>query len=130
MSPVYYVVIIEFYKPNNSMRIVPANRLLIQPTVQCKWIEQHNTIEFILDDVVQQRFQACWAGYCERNWQKPGEEATLANFLSSKIGRSFECHNDDAVFSLMAGADFIQHKYSSFHLKFQQPNLVWSIEHR
>ncbi len=103
------------------MKIVPLNRLLIQPTVQCKWIEQHKTIEFLLDENMQRLFASVWQAYLAFSCQE------LVLFLDSDVGRSYELHNHDILFALLAGADFIYHKYPQFQIAFQQPNLTWSI---
>ena len=119
------------------MKIVPLNRLLIQPTVQCKWIEQHKTIEFVLDEATQRSFEMCWQAYTEftinaeivlSTDESETPTASIISFLNSAVGRRFELHNDDVIFALLAGADFIQKKYPQFTIQCGRPNLKWSID--
>ncbi len=103
------------------MKYVPENRLLIQPTVQLKWIEQHQSIEFKLPEELQRSFDEIWCAYCA------GGHENIASFLADSKSHHFELHQHDALFALLTGADYISNLYDSFQCKVLAPNLVWSI---
>jgi hypothetical protein len=102
------------------MKIVPVNRLLLQPTVQLKWIEQHDEIEFEISEEDQLRFKDVWQAF-------KTSQATLPEFLNDPIYFEFNLHEDDTLISLLTGADYISQKYPEFQLSFLKPNLVWSV---
>jgi hypothetical protein len=105
------------------MKIVPINRLLLQPTVQLKWIEQHGEIEFIQPKSILETYQLVWAAYIQ------SQPTHVVDFLDSKLGRDFQLHEQDEVFSLLVGADYIRKKHPCFHQNFSKPNLIWTIKH-
>jgi len=103
------------------VRIVPLNRLLNQPTVQLKWIEQHKQIEFVLDKGVQLAFEQVWKLFQESH------AASLFEFLNSEDLEQFCLVEDDHLFALLTGADYIINRYPDFSYELNQPNLVWAI---
>ena len=103
------------------MRVVPLNRLLIQPTVQLSWIEQHRRIEFVLDAALQALFNRLWSLY------QADSAVTVPAFLTSASAQPFNLVDDDRLFALLVGADYIQKKYPQFRVELGQANLVWAI---
>lgn len=103
------------------MRVVPETRILIQPTVQLKWIEQHRSIEFQLNAQQQNDFKKIWLMY-EQSGQR-----SVAQFLNSSVGFSQALFEEDLNFSLLIGADHIHQRYETFQMRFHQPELIWSI---
>jgi hypothetical protein len=101
------------------MQKVPVNRLLIQPTVQLKWLEQHKRIEFLVSARLQSEF--LWL------WRKMGSQR-FSEFVVQKETEAYELYNNDHLFALLTGADYIRALYPSFAVECHQPNLVWSIE--
>jgi hypothetical protein len=104
------------------MRIVPENRLLLQPTIQLKWIEQHGEIEFVQPKPVLRTFEQVWTTFAQ------GALGSIPEFLATNEGRSFYLHENDRVFSLLVGADFILKKHPCFCQDFSKTNLIWSIK--
>lgn len=102
------------------MKIVPINRLLLQPTIQQQWLDQNGEIEFELAEGIQKTYQQAWQLFQTGGFQ------TLAQFVSSEEALAFELHERDEVISLLVGADHMAQRYENFHQKFFQPNLVWS----
>lgn len=102
------------------MRLVPMNRLLIQPTVQLKWLEQHGSIEFILEEGVLERFEKLWE--LLRQTKTP-----FNDFLISDDATEWSLHDDDSVFALLTGADYISNRYPSFTAECYDGRLFWSI---
>lgn len=105
------------------MRMVPPNRLLLQPTIQKQWLEQYGEIEFQLAEPTQIQFQQIWNRFQESHFK------TLAEFVASMQAKDLDLHEQDELFSLLVGAAFIQQHYANFSQRFLQPNLVWSIRH-
>ena len=103
------------------MKIVPENRLLIQPTVQMHWIEQHGSIEFMISETDQELFDAVWQLY-----QSSGVRS-LVDFLMLEQARPLELQENDQLFALLCGADFIRNHYPSFKYQIGPKNLVWTI---
>lgn len=100
------------------MQRVPLDRLLIQPTVQLKWIEQHREIEFLISTRLQNEFSELWS--------KLGT-ARFADFVQSEHATEYQLHNRDHLFALLTGADYIRALHPSFAIKAHQPNLLWTI---
>jgi len=103
------------------VRVVPLNRLLIQPTVQLSWLERHRRIEFVLDTHLQAEFYRLWALY---RADGPGD---LPEFLSRPALQPFNLVHHDRLFALLVGADYILRQYETFSVDFGQANLVWTI---
>lgn len=100
------------------MQTVPFNRLLNQPTVQLKWLEQHRSIEFVVPAELRQRFMHLW----------PQVEATrLALFVQQDQAQSYRLYDDDPLFALLAGADYITTRHASFQVAEARQRLIWSI---
>lgn len=102
------------------MKIVPLNRLLIQPTVQRQWIDQHQTLEFQIDSPLQRRFQQLWT--CFQECSQP-----MAQFMVSDQSAWFNLSEEDHLFALLVGADHLNNRYPHFSIHYLQPNLLWSI---
>lgn len=100
------------------MQNVPLNRLLNQPTVQLKWIEQHKEIEFQVSEKLQNQFLIVW---------KLISEVRLAEFVKMDAAIEFQLHDHDHLFALLTGADYIRELHPSFAIRLHQPNMVWSI---
>ncbi len=103
------------------MKNVPLNRLLIQPTVQLKWIEQHREIELMLTADLQLRFDRLWKCY------KNSQFGHIHAFLNSDLACQLNLVEDDELFALVVGADYIASHHNSFGYVINQPNLVWRI---
>jgi len=103
------------------VRVVPRNRLLIQPPVQLSWLEQHRRIEFVLDEPVKRQFQRLWSLYQD---DKP---ADMPAFLSRPAVQAFNLVNHDQLFALLVGADYIQRQYGTFAVDSGHANLAWAI---
>ncbi|WP_196158064.1 hypothetical protein [Reinekea sp. G2M2-21] len=106
------------------MRVVPENRLLIQPTVQRKWILQHRTIEFVLPLSVQQTYWQIWQQYQDTGYP------SLHDYLNSDAASALALHECDQIFALMVGADAMRREFAVFWQSLNRPNLVWSIDER
>lgn len=104
------------------MRIVPENRLLIQPTVQLKWIEQHGAIEFQLSETDQAEFLARWAHFTK------SDLSSLHDYLNTDEVVGADLFENDKLFALLTGADFIRQKYEQFQCGVENSRLVWRIE--
>ena len=103
------------------MRLVPANRLLIQPTVQRQWLEQHQTIELQLSEAAQRSFQTLWTQFLHSAAANPFA------FINCAAAQPYCLHEDDLNFALLVGAAHIRERYPQFTMRFFQPALVWSI---
>ncbi|EAR09082.1 hypothetical protein [Reinekea blandensis] len=103
------------------MRVVPANRLLIQPTVQLSWIRQHGDLEFVVAKDVQDRFLRAWTRY------RASDHPSLAAFLADDQTLELALHEDDAVFALLTGADTIESALGPLRMATHQPNLTWTL---
>lgn len=103
------------------MRLVPENRILIQPSVQLQWLEQNRTIEFVLTETQQKKFQEIWKIY------QQSHTTSLVDFLNSDTALALELFDDDLNFSLLTGADYIGQRHANFTQQFFQPELVWSL---
>ncbi len=104
------------------MRVVPENRLLIQPTVQRKWLLQHRTIEFVLPMSVQQTYWQIWQAYQDSGYP------SLHDYLNSDVASELALHECDQIFALMVGADAMHQEFAVFRQSLNRPNLVWSID--
>jgi hypothetical protein len=104
------------------MRIVPTNRLLLQPTIQLKWIEQHGEIEFIQPKSILDTYHLVWSAFALSRFSH------VVDFLTSELAKEYQLHEQDEVFSLLVGADYIQKKHPCFNQDFTKPNLIWSIK--
>ena len=103
------------------MRVVPADRLLIQPTVQLSWIRQHGNLEFVVSADVQDRFLQAWSRY------RASGHLTLVAFLADDQTLDLALHEDDAVFALLTGADAIESALGPLRMATHQPNLTWTL---
>lgn len=101
------------------MKYVPLNRLLIQPTVQMKWLEQNGSIEFLIEAALQDEFLALRSAMGELRFPE---------FVRSPLSEAYDLHEKDHLFALLMGVDYIQKKYPNLSVKAHQPNLVWSID--
>lgn len=100
------------------MRVVPANRLLIQPTVQLKWFQQHGELEFVLEDALQLRFLQAWTEF-------QASHNSLISFLNDPANLHYRFYEDDHLFALITGADFIASHAGPLDIRIHQPNLTW-----
>ena len=101
--------------------MVPLTRLLIQPTGQLSWIEQHRGIEFVLDAALQAQFNQLWSLY------QTDSAGTVPAFLKTAVAQPFNLVDDDRLFALLVGADYIQQKHPQFRVELGQANLIWVI---
>lgn len=67
-----------------------------------------------------QRFETLWLLLCERN-------IAFREFLISADALAWTLHNDDTLFALLTGADYISQRYPSFEVQIQSGRLIWSI---
>lgn len=105
------------------MRIVPIGRVLIQPTVQLGWLKQHGQIEFALDTAVQQQFMRIWTDY-----RKAGR-SSLVTFLNHPETDGYQLYENDVLFALLTGADYISNIHPDLCIRACQPNLIWTLPH-
>jgi hypothetical protein len=103
------------------LRQVPLNRLLIQPTVQLSWIEQHRELDFEVSYELRIDFFDVWHQYSE------SEAQSIDAFLLTDVGRVWELHERDHLFALLVGADYIRSRHASFQATEQGPFLRWAI---
>ena len=100
------------------MQRVPLNRLLNQPTVQLKWLEQHQSLEFDIPASLQQRFLQLWPDVAKIG---------LARFVQQPQAQDYQLYNDDLLFALLAGADYILARQPSFTAQLSDSYLIWTI---
>lgn len=105
------------------MRVVPANRVLIQPTIQYRWLEQHKTIEFSIDAELMTTFLRLWQFYLEQHCPAP------VHFFNLLIEQGYELYDQDALFSLLSGAIYAHQQEAPFSVGRFEHRLTWSIDH-
>lgn len=104
------------------MKNVPLDRLLIQPTVQLSWIEQHRELFFQYDEDLLAEFFELWTEY------KTSQCFNIADYLNSANGRRRELHEDDHLFALLVGADYISTRHPTFTAEKQNALMCWQID--
>lgn len=103
------------------MRQVPENRLLLQPTLQAQWLEQHRLLEFILPAALQSQFASLWQSY-----QSAGC-CSLVAYLNTEAALCLELYDKDKLFALLVGTDFVSRRFFNFSFTIHQPALVWRL---
>lgn len=103
------------------MRVVPGDRLLIQPTVQLSWIRQHGELEFQVPAELQAQFRVLWQRY------QATALPTVGDFVKDAQAQPFLLHENDQLFALLVGADYITSHLGPVDILTGQPNLLWRL---
>ncbi|MFQ3231680.1 hypothetical protein [Reinekea sp.] len=103
------------------MQKVPIDKILIQPTVQYRWLEQNGSIEFSLPTEVLEKIASLWQLYLEALPTNPSD------FLQTSNVASFELFNDDLLFALFTGASYALTRTEAFQLTIKDTQMLWSI---
>lgn len=102
------------------MQFVPQTKLLIQPRVQLSWIEQHGWIQFQLEEALISRFQHCWQ-------LMTSDGVFFKDYIRQPHSTEWQLEEDDSLFALLIGADWIKQKYPSFEIDTNASRLTWRI---
>lgn len=105
------------------MQKVPIDKILIQPTVQYRWLEQNGTIEFSLPTTLLVQFADLWQLYLDASPVKPSE------FLQADNIETFDLVNNDLLFALFTGASYALTQTESFRLNIKAAQMTWTISH-
>lgn len=104
------------------MQKVPIDKILIQPTVQYRWLEQNGMIEFSLEEAVLIEFNRLWQLYCECL------PIPVTEFLTLTKVEPFNLTNHDLLFALFTGASYALAQTSSFRLNIDHTRMTWLID--
>jgi hypothetical protein len=103
------------------MQNVPLSKILIQPTVQWRWLEQHGILKFSVPKELLSQFDSLWQHYLSA---RPVE---LPMFLAQTRVSCFDLVNDDLLFALFTGASYALAQDDSFELKIFNTEMIWQI---
>lgn len=96
------------------MRIVPLNKLLLQPRVHLQWMRQDNLLRFVVGEDLAHHFDGLWRAYVGAGYPPP------TAFLEQH-----PLTEDDHLFALFAGAVFAREHLPDLAVEIEDNAVVW-----
>ncbi|MBU2862270.1 hypothetical protein KO489_00285 [Reinekea forsetii] len=103
------------------MQQVPIDKILVQPTVQYRWLAQHGWIEFNLPEQLLSSFTKVWQLYRSKN------PDSVCEFLNDTEITPFYLQENDVLFSLFTGAQYALSQNSQFQIDINGCKMYWRI---
>lgn len=102
-----------------AMRIVPLDKLLLQPRVHLQWIRKAGALGFEVGSKLAERFVVLWQQYEREGFPSPPD------FLDRH-----PLTEQDRLFALFAGAVYLHRHLPEFQVRLEGGRVVWDSVRR